>query len=414
LNEAVNPAADTGWRHHLRALGPGLIAGASDNDPTTVATMAVVGAKTGFALSWLVILVYPMLASVQLIASEVGLAAHSGLQELVRRRFGWRWGLLLLFSVLAVNVLTLGADVEAGSAALSLLFHLPQSWFPVPYAALLLLIMLLGTYDEMEGVLKYVLLIFLAYVAAAFLARPHWDAVLFATVHPQIPHSSDEIAAALAILGTTLTSYAYIWETQGQAEKGRSEAQLRLARWEAGLGMLIAVATFWFILIATGATLGVRHQNIDTADQAAEALRPLAGPMASYLFGIGLLASSLIAVPVLAATSSYLLCQQLGWPAGLSLRISEARRFYAVIAVSLALGAAISLAGIPAISLLFVASVAGGLGTPIGLVFLMLIAHRPSLLGGHRISRPLLVAGWATTLIVTATSVVFLVQQFVH
>jgi Mn2+/Fe2+ NRAMP family transporter len=402
------------WRELLRTLGPGLVAGASDNDPTTVATMAVVGAKTGFALSWLVILIYPMLASVQAIASEVGITARSGLQELVRRRFGWRWGLLLLVSVLAVNLITLGADVEAGAAALGLILHRPQSWFVIPYSAVVLGIMLLGTYDEMERVLKYVLLIFLAYVAAAILARPNWWAVLSATIRPQLSSRPDYVEAALAVLGTTLTSYAYIWETQAQAEKERTPAQLKLARMEAGLGMLVAVGTFWFILVATGATLGARHQNVETAEQAAEALRPAAGPLAAYLFGTGLLASSLVAVPVLAATSSYLLCQQFGWQAGLSRRVSEARRFYLVIGMSLAIGAAISLGGIPTISLLFAASLAGGLGTPISMLFLMLVAQQPPDIGGYRISRALLAAGWGTTVVVTAASTIFLVQQIVH
>jgi Mn2+/Fe2+ NRAMP family transporter len=399
------------WWNLVRALGPGLVAGASDTDPTTVATMAVVGATTGFGLSWLVILLYPMLASVQLIASEVGLAAHSGLQELVRRFFGWRWGLLLLVSVLGVNLITLGADIEAGAAALGLLLHLPQAWLVVPYSALLLALLLLGTYDEMERVLKYVLLIFLAYVAAAFLARPRWDAVLYETIHPDLSRSHDYVMAALAILGTTLTSYAYIWEAQGQAEAARSPSQLTLARVEAGLGMLVAVGTFWFILIASGATLGARHQRVETAQQAAEALRPVAGSFASDLFGIGLLASSLIAVPVLTATSAYLLSQQFGWPAGLSQRISRARRFYAAMCVCLAIGAAISLAGIPAISLLFAASLVAGLATPVSLVFLMLTAHRPEATGGHRLSRPLMAAGWGTTLVVSVTSALFVVQQ---
>jgi Mn2+/Fe2+ NRAMP family transporter len=373
--------------------------------------MAVVGAKTGFALSWLVILVYPMLASVQLIASEIGLGARSGLQELVRRRFGWRWGLLLLVSVLAVNLMTLGADLEAGAAALGLLLHRPQSWFVIPLAAALFLILLLDSYDDVERVLKYVILVFLAYVAAAFLARPSWGAVLSATVWPQISRNPDYVAAALAILGTTLTSYSYVWETQGQAERERSVEQLRLARIEAGLGMLVAVAIFWFILIATGATIGAHHQNVDTPEQAAQALRPFAGPLASDLFGIGLLASSLIAVPVLAATSSYLLCQQFEWPAGLSRPVSEARRFYSIIGVALALGVVISLVGLPTISLLFASSLVAGLATPISLIFLMLIAHQPHILGGHRVSWRLKVAGWATTLVVSGAGLIFIVQQ---
>jgi Mn2+/Fe2+ NRAMP family transporter len=158
--------------------------------------------------------------------------------------------------------------------------------------------------------------------------------------------------------------------------------------------MAFSVTIFWFVLIVSGATLGAHHQRVDTAEQAAQALRPLAGPFAAYLFGVGLLASAVIAVPVIAATSAYLLSQQLGWPGSLSHPPRRAKRFYAVIAIALLLGVVIGLAPISTISLLFVASIAGGLGTPVGLVFLMLIAHRRDLVGGRRLRRP---RGWCLT-----------------
>jgi Mn2+/Fe2+ NRAMP family transporter len=403
-----------GDRLRLRELGPGLVAGAADNDPTTIGTMVVAGATTGFALSWLVILVFPMLASVQVIASQVGLAARSGLQELVRRTYGWGWGLVLLVSVVLVNAVTIAADVKAGAAALGLLFNLPLQWFLVPFAAALLLMLFGGGYDEIVRVLKYVMLIFVSYIVAAFVVHPNWSAVLFATIRPQLSGAADYVQGALAIVGTTLTSYAYIWEEQEEAETEEFRASFDVAEADAGLGMAFSVAVFWFVLIVSGATLGAHHQRVDTAEQAAQALRPLAGPFAAYLFGIGLLASATIAVPVLAATSAYLLCQQLGWPGSLSSPLRRAKRFYAVIAVALLLGMAIALAPISTISLLYVASIAGGLGTPVGLVFLMLIAHRRDTVGGHRIGTPLLALGWATTAVVTAVGAVFVFQQLVH
>jgi Mn2+/Fe2+ NRAMP family transporter len=393
----------------LRRLGPGLVAGASDNDPTTVATLAVVGATTGFALSWLVILVLPMLATVQVIASQVGLSARSGLQELVRRSFGRGWGLLLLASILAVNAITIAADLQAGAAALGLLTGLPLPWFILPYAAVTLGLLLVGTYDEVVSILKYVLLVFAAYIAAAAVARPDWSQVLIATINPRLPASSDGVAGALAILGTTLTSYAYVWEVQEEAEgdgRSRPRRSLGLARLDAALGMTSAVAVFWFILVATGATLGAHHEQVRTAQDAARALAPLAGPAARYLFGVGLLASSFIALPVIAATSAYLLCQQLGWRGSLALRPRQAPRFYAVILASFVLASLISYAGVPTIQLLFWASIAGGLGTPASLVFLMLIAR--SRAGVNRLLRA---AGWLTTLIVTGLSVLFIVTQ---
>src|SRR5947209_6874614 len=274
--------------HRLRQLGPGLVAGAAGNDPTTVATMAVAGAGTGFALSGLTLLVLPMLAAVQAVASHVGLFGRDGFQQLVRCRFGPRWATLLLVSLLAVNALTIGADLEAGAAALGLMLRVPLGWFVVPYAALLYGLLLAGGYDEVQRVLRYAVLAFLGYVAAAVLANPDWYAVLRATFHPPPGPGAGMAQTALAILGTTLTSYAYSWQVQEEAELARPWHEAWVARLDAVLGIAVAVAVSWFILLATGATLGVHHQPVDTAEQAAAALRPLAGPLAAYLFGAGL------------------------------------------------------------------------------------------------------------------------------
>jgi Mn2+/Fe2+ NRAMP family transporter len=304
---------------------------------------------------------------------------------------------VLLVSVVLVNAVTIAADVKAGAAALGLLFNLPLQWFLVPFAVALMLMLFLGRYDEIVRVLKYVMLIFVSYVVTAFVVHPNWGAVLAATIRPQLSGASDYVQGALAIVGTTLTSYAYIWETQEEAETEEFRASFDVAEADAGLGMAFSVAIFWFVLIVSGATLGAHHRHVDTAEQAAQALRPLAGPFAAYLFGIGLLASAAVAVPVLAATTAYLFCQQLGWPGSLSSPLGRAKRFYGVIAAALLLGVVLALAPISTISLLFVASIAGGLGTPVGLVFLMLIAHRRDTVRGHRISPVLLALGWATT-----------------
>jgi Mn2+/Fe2+ NRAMP family transporter len=394
-----------------RLLAPGLIAAASDNDPTTVATMAVAGATTGFMLSLLTLLVLPMLASVQAIASQVGLCGRSGLQRLARRAFGPRWATLLLVSILAVNLVTIGADLEAGAAAIGLMIRLPLAWFVAPYALVLFALVLLGGYDEVRDVLQYAVLAFVAYVAAAILAHPDWRAVLLATVVPHLTLDRATVTAALAILGTTLTSYAYVWQAEEEAEERRPRRQAGLARATAVLGATVAVAVFWFILVATGATLGPRHVHIDTAEQAAQALRPAVGPLAEYIFGVGLLASSFIAVPVLAATGAAVICQQFGWPAGLTLRPRRAPAFYAVVGGMLLVAIAVSLLGVSPIALLFAASIAGGLATPVSLVFLLLIAQDPSIMLGMPVGRGLLAMGWVTTGVVTACGLLYLWMQ---
>lgn len=395
-------------------LGPGLVAAASDNDPTTIATLIVVGASSVYSLTWVVLLLYPMLAGVLLIAGQVGLVSRSGLLLNVRRLYGRRWALVLLVSVLSVNLITLAADLEAGAASLGLMSGIDLRWFVVPYAGLLLALLLFGSYRGIQRALKYSMALFAAYVFAAFLAHPDWGAVMRATAFPAVSLQPDRIEAALAILGTTLTSYCYVWEVQQEAEERRPRNRMAHVRLDAGVGMLIAVVTFWFIIVASGATLGIHRLQVGTAADAAAALRPLAGPLASQLFAAGLLASSLIAVPVLAASGAYLLAEARDWTSGLDRGAGQAPQFYLAMAVAIVVGAATSLLGLPPIQLLYWASIAGGIGTPVGLVLLLLVAADERAMGRGPVSRSMLAAGWTTTGLITAVSVFFIGQQIVR
>ncbi|MBV9278506.1 MAG: divalent metal cation transporter [Chloroflexi bacterium] len=411
----VEPGADQSrhtWRDYVRALGPGMISGAADNDPTTVATMAVVGSTTAYRLSLLTILVYPMLAAIQIISARVGTVTKRGLQRVVVKEYGRGWGFLLLLSILAVNVVTIAADLEGGAAALGLIFHVPWQWFIVPFAAAVLAMLVFGSYHAIQSALKWVLLVFLAYVASALVAHPNWGAVLHDTVLPSLSFNHDVVQGALAILGTTLTSYAYVWESIEQAEERPPITQLGLTRADAGIGMLLAVAVFWFILIGTAATLGVHHKQVQTAQDAAQALVPVAGPIAAYLFAAGLLASAILAVPVIAATSAYVLGQEFGWRSSLSASPWRAVQFYAALGISLAVGCAISFLGVSPIQLLLISSIAGGVGTPVSLAFLLLVANNRRIMGDEVPKRAVTIIGWATLLLVSAISVYFLWQQF--
>ncbi|HZT95653.1 MAG TPA: divalent metal cation transporter [Chloroflexota bacterium] len=396
----------------VKSLGPGLISGASDNDPTTVATMAVLGSTTVYGLSWLTILVFPILATVQFIAAQVGLVSKRGLQQAVRELYGVRWGLVLLVSILAVNLFTVGADLEGGAAALGLLFGVAWQWFMIPLAAVLLVVLVIGSYDEVESVLKYVLLVFAAYIISAFLAHPKWGDVLHNTVLPPLSLNSTYVQGALALLGTTLTSYAYVWETIQEAREREKVTHLGLARADAGFGMFFAVGTFWFILVSTGTTLGLHHKHVATAQQAAQALRPAAGPIASDIFAIGLLASAVIAVPVLVASSAHIIGTEFRWSVGLSKPVRQAKAFYAALVAVMTVGVLISFLGISPIQILFIAGIIGGLGTPISLAFLLLVGRARRVMDGHAIGRVLMVIGWIVTTMISAISLFFLWQQF--
>lgn len=395
-----------------KVLGPGIVSGASDNDPTTVASLAVIGSTTTYGLSWLILLVIPMLSVVQAISAQIGLVTNSGLESVVRKRYGKGWAYLALVSVLIVNLITLAADLEAGGAALSLLINLDYRWFIIPLAASAGFILIIGNYKEIQRVLVYLPLIFLSYVAAAFLARPNWSDVLRNSLIPHLSLTEPIISGAIALLGTTLTAYAYVWQTIEMSEETTPLSRLGLVQVDATLGTIIAGATFWFVVIATGATLGVHHKVVQTAQDAANALTPFAGRWAKPLFGTGLLASALIAIPVLSATSAYVASEMFGWGGGIDKKFWHAKKFYVTLVSVLAVSSGVALAGIAPIRLLFISSIAGGLATPITLTMMMLIAGDHRVMNRKTLNPILLVSGWVVTAVVTTAAAIFLFHTF--
>lgn len=400
-------------RDCLKAAGPGAVSGAADTDPTTVATVVVVGASTVYGLAWLTLLLLPVLAVVQVLATRVGLFTGRDLQQAVADGYGRVIGLLLLVTILGVNVVTIAADLEAGAAATNLLTGLDQHWLVVPLALVLLALLFLGSYDEMSRVLKYVMLCMLAYMAAAVLAHPNWRSVARGSLVPSLRLDADYVAGGLALLGTTLTTYMYLWQTVEQVEEPPEPDRLAAREFDAVVGAVLAGAVVWFILVASGATLGLHHQRVASAEEAAQALRPVAGPFASVLFAIGLLTSAVIALPVIMATGAYAAGAQFGWPRGLSRSVGQAPRFYAVMAAQTALGVALAFGGVSPIRLLFVASLIAGVATPMGLVLLVLVAANPTLMNHSPVSRRLRIAGWLVAILVSLVSAIYLVQQVV-
>ena len=397
----------------LRGIGPEVISGASDNDPTNVGTAAVVGAQTMYRLSWVALLVAPLLAVVLAIAAQVGLAGRADLQSLTLRRYGRRAAAVLMVSVVAVNVVTIAADVQAGAAGIGLLTGLDSRWIVVPLAIALVGLLLIGRYGQVVAILQYLLIGFAAFIAAAVLARPDWLAVLRASVVPVLSLQRYDVVGALALLGTTLTSYVYVWETiqRGVEEPARDTAPAAAgARRIAGAvtGGVFTAVILWSMLITSGATLGLRRRVPGSAQEAAQMLRPLAGLLASDLFAAGLVISAIVALPVLMASTAYVVGAQFDWRRGLSQPVGRARRFHVVLAGSLGLAIAVTLADVPVFSTLVAASIAGGLATPIGLVLLVRLARDPSVMGIRVISPGLALAGWVIAVGVGGLGALFL------
>ncbi|MCW2652341.1 MAG: divalent metal cation transporter [Mycobacterium sp.] len=399
-----------GW---LGRLGPGLISGAADVDPTTVATMVVVGSTTVYALSWLAWLLFPMLAVALVIATRLGAGSGRDLQQAVRDRYGSVFAWTVAASIVAVNVLTIAADMHAGGAAIGLLAQHDSDWFTVAVAVVVSGLLFWGNLGQLQRVLKYVMLCLLAYPVAAVLAHPHWAAVLAGTLIPRFSLDQDVVTGGLAMLGTTLTSYVYLWQTMEQAHERPRGKSLRYRCREATAAALGTTVVLWFILIATGATLGMHHHLVDTAEEAAQALGPVAGRYASEVFGIGLLVSALVALPVLLAATGHVVAVQLRSANGLPARPRRAPVFTFTIAATTVVSLAIIIGlGIPPVKLLVIASVMGGIATPVGLIAMMLLSRDRRIMEDNPIGSRLYAAGWVVTLVITILSVIFLVQQF--
>jgi Mn2+/Fe2+ NRAMP family transporter len=402
------------WRFSMRTIGPEMVAAASDNDPTNVGTAAVVGAQTAYRLSWVALLVAPLLGVVQTIAAHVGVVGRNDLQTLTLKRYGRRVAAVLLVSVVVVNVVTIAADVEAGAAGIGLLAGVDSRWLVLPLGVALVGLLFAGKYDELVAVLRYLLLGFLAFAAAAVLAHPDWSRLLRASVVPRLSLRRDDLAGGLALLGTTLTSYVYVWET---VERGVEEPAddrpggegLARARIGALAGAVFTAVILWSMLVASAATLGQDHQTVSSAQDAARALRPLAGGLASGLFAAGLVVSAVVALPVLMATTAHVVGAQFDWRRGLSESVGHARAFYGVLAGSIGLAVVAALAGVSVLGMLVAASVIGGFGTPIGVVLLVLIGRDRQVMGDRPISVRLAVAGWAVAVVVGGFGLLFVV-----
>ena len=400
-------AKDRKLKPLLHYIGSGIISGASDNDPTTVASLAVIGSTTVYGLGWLVILVIPMLAVVQIIAARVGGITKHGLETDARKLHGRGVALILLVSVVAVTFVTLIADLEGGGAAMQVLSGIDYRWWIFPIAGASLGMLVFGSYEKVKRLLLIFPLVFLGYPIAAALAHPDWRAVLVGTFIPHFEHTRDYASGAIALLGTTLTSYAYVWQTIETAKERPPLKCLGLCQVDATFGTIVAGVSFWAIVVATGATLGIHHRTVDTADQAAKALAPLAGRYAELLFGLGLLGSALIAVPVLIATSAYMLSEALGWHSNLDTKWWQGRRFYGSMIAMTLIAALAGILGAPPIKVLFAASIIGGIGTPISLGIMLLVARSKVIMGRNPINGTLAAAGWCVAGIVIVATVAY-------
>jgi Mn2+/Fe2+ NRAMP family transporter len=406
----------TRWRL-LGQVTPEVLTAAADNDPTNIGAAALTGAQTGYQLSWVAVAIAPLLSVVLGIAAQVGAAGQGDLQSLVSRHYGRLVGRLLLVSVVLVNLVTIAADLQAGAAGLGILTGAGSGWFIAPLSLALLGLIVIGRYQYLVAVMRFALVGFLAFGAAAVLAKPDWPQAIRATFVPDLTFSSKSFSGILSLLGTTLTTYVYLWETIARGvENGGDGGDAELngkerpsAHLGAIVGSVFTAVILWFMLITFAATLGVHHQSVETAQDAARALRPLAGALAGDMLAVGLVASAVVALPVLLTTTGYALGSEFGWEPGLSGRGIRTRAFYGALAAAATVAVVVDLAGVPVLRMLAVANVVSGLAAPVGLILLVRLARDPRVMGDRLVSPRLAAAGWAVALGVGGSGLLYLV-----
>jgi len=422
------PRADTRRQRVLsrvRELGPGLITGAADDDPSGIATYSQAGAAFGYGTLWIALITLPLMASVQLMCARIGIVARSGLATVLREHYP-RWLLWLACAMLLVgNTVNIAADLAGMAAAASLLTGIRATWF-IPVAAILILgLLVLASYERMTRVLKWLTLALFSYVLAGFLAHPDWSGVLSGTLIPRVGRSREFLLTFVAILGTTISPYLFFWQAAQNAEHdafwrqrliGRRQRavqrELRSATRDVNAGMLFSNAIMYFIILTAAATLhGAGITDVQTADQAAAALRPLAGRGASLLFTAGLVGTGMLGIPVLAGSAAYAVAEAAAWRAGLDEKIHTARQFYGVIAVAMFAGMALSFAHVNAIRLLIWSAVINGLLAPPLILIILVVCNNERVMGAHRNGRGQNVLGALSALLMSGAAIALVISS---
>ena len=414
-SEQADPAA----KSLLDRLGPGLVTGASDDDPSGIATYSQAGAAYGFSLLWTMVFSFPLMSGIQEISARIGRVTGRGLAGNIRRHYS-PWLLYpVVFLLVLANTINLGADIGAMGSALQLLIGGPALLYAIGFAVLCLVLEIFITYRRYSRYLKWLTLVLFSYVATAFFVKVPWREVALGTLIPTFSSSSEYWATFIAILGTTISPYLFFWQASQETEEIRDhpdEEALKKKPWQARVqfgrirldtltGMFMSNVIAFFIVLAAAATL---HTNgttdIQTANQAAEAIRPFAGRFAFTLFAVGIIGTGLLAVPVLAGSAAYAIGEALKWPTGLDRKPLDAKGFYAVLAAATILGLAINFPAVqrhlhvtPIKALFACAIINGVVAVPI-MVVVMLMAGNEKVMGRFSLNSGFLrMLGWAAT-----------------
>ena len=411
-------------RSPLEVLGPGLVTGAADDDPSGIGTYSQVGAQFGFGLAWTMFFGFPLLVSIQAICARIGATTGMGIAQNVREHYP-RWLLRAVVVLLLIaNVINLGADLGAMGAVVALVVPGPVLAFTVAIGLISVTLEVVLSYEKYQRVLKWTTLSLFSYAGVVLVADVPWHTAIFNIVVPHFTFDKDHSMALVAIFGTTISPYLFFWQAGQEVEEQHRRhikplhvsprsagPELARIRTDTLVGMGFSHLTALFIIIATAATLHASGiTQITSAAQAAEALRPVAGNFAFVLFALGIIGTGLLAVPVLAGSAAYAVSETFGWTEGLDRKPREAKAFYAVIAAATMGGVALNGVGIDPMKALYWAAVVNGLLAPPLMVVTMLIARNKAIMGDLVLGRWLEFGGWLATAVMFAVAGVFLLS----
>lgn len=410
----------------FKKIGPGFITGAADDDPSGVATYSQTGAIFGFSQLWLSLFSFPFMAVIQQMCGRIGMVTGKGLAGVIRDHYS-KWVLYFAVSLLVIaNTINIGADLGAMAASAQMLVGLPFLFWLCLMTGFIIILEIFVTYKNYSEILKYLALTLFAYVLTAFIVKLDWGIIVKNTVLPHIQFSKDYLLNVVAILGTTISPYLFFWQASQEVEEeivdgkisdmGVETPEVKQKNvinmdWDTIVGMFFSQAIMFFIIITTAATL---HANgitkIETASQAAEALRPLAGNLAYLLFAAGIIGTGLLAVPILAGASAYAVAETNGWKEGLSKKAGLAPGFYGVIAASTLIGMLISWLGINPIKALYYAAALNGLAAPPLMILVILIANNKQIMGKFVNKRINNIIGWMIVLLMAIAGILLIIN----
>ena len=404
-------------KYYLRVLGPGVITGASDDDPSGIGTYSSVGAMFGFAILWTAAWLLPIMLAVQEVSARIGIVANHGLANVLQKHYGKKIVLGIVAILLIANVVNIGADLGAMAASLKMLTGADLYFGSVLFALVIILMEIFFQYHVYVRVLKWLTLSVFAYIFAGFMAHPNWLEVLKSAFVPTMRFNANYVFALIAIFGTTITPYLFFWQTSEEVEENKMlkvkwnklavHTRVREMRTDVGAGMLLANIVFFFIILTTAQVLfknGVT--NIGSAEQAAQALRPFAGNLSYMLFALGIIGTGVLAVPILAGSGAYALCEVMKWREGLELKFSRAKGFYLIIAFSIIVGLAINFIGIEPIKALYYAAYLNGIIALPLLIAIMIVGNDKRIMGAETHPGWVKFFGWLAVVFMSAAIVV--------